>query len=103
MGVVLPAEADAALVHRDQPAVADGDAVGVARQVLEHLSGRAKGRLGVDDPLASHGGVQQPFQGIVMVDAPQRLAAVRPLEPVDELAAEHAREHTHRQEEAGSA
>src|SRR5271166_2755870 len=40
--VVLVPEGDALLVERDQPAVGDGDAVGVARQIGEHCLGSAE-------------------------------------------------------------
>ena len=38
------------LVEGDQPAVGDGDAVGVARQIGQHRLGSAERALGVDDP-----------------------------------------------------
>jgi hypothetical protein len=50
--VVLPAEGDAALVQGQQPAIGDGDAVGVAREIREHGRGPGERALGVDDPLA---------------------------------------------------
>ena len=34
-----------------QPAIGDGDAVGITSQIFEHVLGTAEGRLGVDDPL----------------------------------------------------
>jgi len=40
--VVLVPEGDAVLVEGDQPAVGDGDAVGVARQIGEHRLGSAE-------------------------------------------------------------
>ena len=43
--VILPPEGDALLVERDEPAVGDGDAVGVAGEIGEHRLGPAKGRL----------------------------------------------------------
>jgi hypothetical protein len=49
--VILPAEGDAALVAGDQPAVGDGDAVGIARQIGQYGFGAGKGALGIDDPL----------------------------------------------------
>jgi len=47
--IILVAEGDAGVVERDQPAVRDRDAVGVARQVGEHRLRPGEGRLGVDD------------------------------------------------------
>ena len=48
--IVLPLEGDAIAVERDQPAVGDGNAVGVARQIGEHGLGPAEWTLAVDDP-----------------------------------------------------
>src|ERR1051325_776929 len=49
--VVLVAEAHAALVEADQPAVRDGDPVGVAGEIGEHRLRPGEGRLGVDEPV----------------------------------------------------
>ena len=51
LAVVLPEEADGVVGHGDEPAVGDGDAVGVAAEIGEHLLGAAEGRLGVDHPV----------------------------------------------------
>jgi len=51
LAIVLPGEADLAVVEPDQAAVGDGDAVRVAGEIPEHLLGPAKRRLGVDDPV----------------------------------------------------
>src|ERR1700686_4552164 len=48
--VVLDLERDAVLVDRDQAAVRDGDAVGVARQIGEHGLRARERALGVDEP-----------------------------------------------------
>jgi hypothetical protein len=34
----------------DQPAVGDGDAMGVAAEIGQHLFGATERRLGIDDP-----------------------------------------------------
>ena len=34
-----------------QPVVGDGHAVGVASQIVQHVRGAAKRRLGIDDPV----------------------------------------------------
>jgi hypothetical protein len=46
--VVPPAERDAAVGGGHQPAVRDGDAVGVAREVAQHGLGSGERRLAVD-------------------------------------------------------
>ncbi len=49
--VVFPGEADLAVVEPDQATVGEGDAVGVAAEIAEHLLGPGEWRLGVDDPV----------------------------------------------------
>ena len=48
--VVLPAEVDDAVDETDEAGVGDRDAVRRAPEVLEHLRGPTKRRLGLDDP-----------------------------------------------------
>ncbi|MCY1245570.1 hypothetical protein D9M72_587300 [compost metagenome] len=49
--VVLPPEEDRVAIKAQQPVIRDGDAMRVAAQVVEHLSGAAKWWFRVDDPL----------------------------------------------------
>ena len=51
VGVVLPTETDFAVVEGWDASVGDGDPMGVAGEVLEHLLGTAERWFGVDDPL----------------------------------------------------
>ena len=51
MGIVSPAEDTRSFSKAHEPMVGDGDAMGVARQVVENMFGAAEGRLGVDDPV----------------------------------------------------
>ena len=48
--IVLPSEGDLGLVEGDQPAVGNGDAVGIARQIGQHGLWPAERALGIDDP-----------------------------------------------------
>ena len=48
--VILPFERNGAVSERDQPAVGDGDAMGVARQIGQNGRGAAEWSLGIDDP-----------------------------------------------------
>src|ERR1700730_16354084 len=50
--IVLPFEGDAGVVERDQAAVGDGDAMGVARKVGPHRFWPGARTLAVDDPFA---------------------------------------------------
>ena len=79
--VVLPAEGDAALVHREQPAVGDGHAVRVARQVGQHRLRPGERPLGVDHPLALAQRREPGLEGLRRRPAPRarrRTAACRP-------------------------
>ena len=69
MTIVLPAERDPAVGHTDKPRIGDGDAMGVAAEIGQHLPGATEGRFGVDDPFdmtdlcqpaAERGGRHQP-------------------------------------------
>jgi hypothetical protein len=51
MGIVSPAEGDAIILEGHETVVGDGDAMGVAGQIVENVFGAAEGRLGVDDPV----------------------------------------------------
>ena len=50
VSVVLPPKRDGVVGHGDEPVIGDGDAVGVPREVVQHVGGAAKGRLRVDHP-----------------------------------------------------
>ena len=49
--IVLPLEADTAFITGNEPAVADGDPKGVARQLGEHGLRTGERSLGIDDPV----------------------------------------------------
>ena len=51
--IVLPSEGDIGMVEADQPAVGDGSAVGIARQIGQHGLWPAERALGIDDPFGS--------------------------------------------------
>lgn len=51
VSIVLPTKGDLPLCNREQSMVGDGNAVGIACQVMKHMLGAAKRRLGVDDPV----------------------------------------------------
>jgi len=51
VGVVLPAERHVAISKVDDPVVGDGNAVGVAGQVLKNVLRSAERRFGVHDPV----------------------------------------------------
>ena len=94
---------------RDEPAVGDGDAVGVARQIGQHRLGSAEGSLGVDDPLGLAQRRQIRGEGMalgqsgVIAEELQAAGVVSGGELLQEQPAEQPREHAHGEEEAGPA
>ena len=55
MTVIPPAEKDEAVFDLEEAMIGDSDAVGVAAEILDHLSRAAEGALGVDDPSTARG------------------------------------------------
>jgi len=53
---VSPAEADVAIVESHQPAIGDGDTMGVGPEITKNMFGAPEWRLGVDDPVLSEQG-----------------------------------------------
>jgi len=53
VAIVLPAEANLAIVDGEQAVVGNGDAMRVASQVVEDLLRSGEGRLGVNHPFGS--------------------------------------------------
>jgi len=51
VGRIAPAEGDVALGESDQPAVGDGDAMGVGAEIAQHMFRSSEGPLGVNDPV----------------------------------------------------
>jgi hypothetical protein len=50
---VPPSEAHLAVIEAEESSVGDGNPMGVAGQVLQHMFGSSERRLGVDYPLSS--------------------------------------------------
>jgi len=48
---ILPSKRDIVAVEADEPIVGDGHTMGLATQIIEHVSGVAEGRFCIDHPL----------------------------------------------------
>ena len=107
--VILPFERDGAVSERDQPAVGDGDAMGVARQVGQNGRGPAERSLGIDNPfgLAERREKRRECvarREIGVASNELQLAGVEGgQEFFEEETAEQPRENAHVQKEAGPA
>ena len=53
VSIISPPERDAIALEGHEAMVGDGDAMGVAGQVVENVFGAAEGRLGVNHPVLS--------------------------------------------------
>ena len=103
---IPPAKAHLAVFETEEPSVGDGDAVGVAGQILQHMLGPAEGWFGVHHPLLVAQEVEQRVKWSVGQDPPgsrktKLSARISVLEEGQHLAAEHAAEHMHGQKEVG--
>src|SRR5450759_3236443 len=63
LSVVLPGEGDVAVLDGKNAVIGEGDAVGVSGEVAQDLFGPAEGGLGVDDPFAAAGVIEQSGEG----------------------------------------
>jgi hypothetical protein len=64
VAVILPAEADAAVIDLQQAVVGDSHAVGVATEIVDDLGGAAERALGVDHPALTASCPQPAAEGL---------------------------------------
>ena len=103
--IVLPPEDHLTVFQGHEPLVRDGDAMGVAREILEDVLGLAQGFLRIDDPFGTPQSPQEALpwlrcRELLTAAAQCELApAVDVLERREEQASEAPAEDLHRQEE----
>jgi|SRR5215472_15859314 len=66
MSVILPEESDLVVVKGQKAVVADGDAMGVASQISQHVVRATKRPLGVDDPFLAKKWPQECVKGLFL-------------------------------------
>jgi hypothetical protein len=107
--IVLVAEGDGLVIDGHEPMVRDGDAVGVAGQILEHVFRGLEWGLGVDDPFGAtcllEKAIERCGAAISGEGAVQFKATLGECisEACHELAPEQPAQHSNRQEEPGPA
>src|SRR5205807_2192482 len=107
--VVFPAEADAAVLAGEETAVGDGDAVGVAAEIVENLLRPAERAFGVNDPFDAAQRLEMLAEGLglgerrELAEEPQLGCIERLLQVLDEQATVEARENADGEEEGGPA
>src|SRR5450631_4449129 len=88
--------------------VGNGDAMRIARQIMQHMFRAAEGRLGIDDPALPIEGAQEHGEALLVVkrraltEEAQLTAGKEASQPGNELAAEDTAEHRDRQQKSGT-
>ena len=109
VAIVLPTEADPAILHLEQAMIGDGDTVGVASEVSQHGFRSSEGRLGVDDPFGLVGRSQVAPEDVPVSERLEgreelQLAGIKGfLQILQKQATKKASQHSNRQEESGTA
>ena len=86
--------------------VGDGDAMRIARQIVQHMFGATEGRLGIDDPVLPIERAQEDGEALVVVERhalteeAQLIAGKETPQSSDELAAEYTTEDLDWEQEA---
>ena len=62
--IIPPAERNLVTLEGHKTVVGDGDAMGVAGEITQHMMGTAEGGLGVDDPVLTKQGAQEGAKGL---------------------------------------
>src|SRR5205823_2915357 len=106
---ILVAKGHAALVESNEPAVRDGDAMGVAGEIGKHCLWSGEGRLGIDEPFLALERREMRGEGLAATQALDRAQKRQPAcrvsidERRQEEPPEQAGKHAHRQKEPGLA
>ena len=67
MRIILPAEGNLVTLEGHKTVVGDGDPMGVAGEITQHMMGSAEGWLGVDDPVLTEQGTQEGAEGFLVL------------------------------------
>src|ERR1700692_2339312 len=107
--VILPAKADVIVGDFEEPAVGDGDAMGVPRKIGQDLLRSRERTLGVNHPFSRTQGSEVGLECLPVskrdeIGEELQLASIESCrETFEEQAPEQAREHPNRQEEVWTA
>jgi hypothetical protein len=65
VSVVLPMEGDVAVSNGNEPVIGDGDAMGIASQVVEHMPRSPEGAFRIDHPIFTKQGAEKSIKGFL--------------------------------------
>jgi hypothetical protein len=68
MGIVLVAEGDLIILKAGQAMIGNGHPVSVAGEIVQHMAGTAKGRLGVYEPVLTEKGSQEGTERLLVFE-----------------------------------
>jgi hypothetical protein len=71
VGVILPAKGDLVVLESHETVVGNGDPMGVASEIAQHMMGTAERRLGIDDPVLPEQGAQEGAEGWLVFEGLQ--------------------------------
>lgn len=103
--IVPPTKRDVAAIEGNETVVRDGDTMGVAPEVTDHLLGAAEGGLGIDDPVLAKESPEKRrdalwlFQVLDRSGANQLFLPVSAPQSIDKLSPEDLAERLNGQEE----
>src|ERR1700693_3949133 len=63
VGIIFPAEGNLVLLEGHETMVGDGDTMGVAGKIAQHMVGTSEGWFGIDDPVLTEQGTQEGAEG----------------------------------------
>jgi hypothetical protein len=66
VGIILPAESNPVMFEGHETVIGDGDAMGVAGEITEHMMGTPEGWLGVDDPVLTEQWAQEGAERLLV-------------------------------------
>ena len=103
--IVPPTKRDVTVIEGNKTVVGDGDTVGVAPEVTDHLLGAAEGGLGIDDPVLAEQRSEKCREALWLFQVLDRSSTSQPLFPmsspesIDKLSPENLAERLNGQEE----
>src|SRR5215471_17293135 len=71
VGIVFPSEGDLTVGEVYDPVVGDGDAMCIARQVMEDMFRPSEGSLGVDHPVLTEQRAQKSMESFLFAESPE--------------------------------
>jgi len=105
VSIIFPAKGNLVMLEGQQAVVGDGDAMGVAGEIAQHMMGSAEGWLGIDDPVLTEQGTQEGAENFLILQGLENSAELElallksSLQSGYELTAKDPTQHSYGKEE----